>query len=194
MEQDNSTDTSVDTAKGQELTENPQRSEKEVAEYNFKRQAERVRAAGLDPAQLLGVNAKIDSAIGDDEPLTIGKLRELQRKEAQKTSIEMAEELPEGEREDVVELLTNRIVPSGNAVNDLELARAAASAEHNAKIARMAADRPEARRTASGGSQSAPVEQEFTPTEEEARHMRVFKITKEQVIAARRAHEENTRR
>jgi len=165
------------------------RTEKEKAEYSLKKNAERVKELGGEPADVLGIRPHIhvDDDITDDTPLTVGTLRKLNKDEARKTALDMASEITdEAEREEVRLALETRITPSGNAKADFDFARGAINASRNAKIASEAARKGEARRTASGGSMNARVDEEFVPTEAEKAFMRPpYNMTKEKVLAAR---------
>lgn len=167
-----------------------ERSEKEKAEYTLKKNAERVVELGGDPAETLNIRPVInlDGDLDDDRPLTVKDFRELQTQDAHKTSLQLAEELPDDERDEVKELLQNRIKPSGDAEGDLRLARAAVNAQHNAQIAEHISNRTTPKRTAAGGSLGAPAEPEFVPTPEEALFMKhPYNTSKEKILAARKA-------
>lgn len=170
-------------------SQNGKRSDKEIAEFNLKKKAEEARALGIDPASVLGIKAplKVGKELSDDTPLTIGTLRELEKQNAQTTALQMAQELPEDERDAVIDLLTNRIIPSGDAKKDFDLAHAAANSDRNAKIAQEAARGGRARRTAAGGSSNAASEAEFTPTPEEQVFMSPpYNVPKAKILADRK--------
>lgn len=165
-----------------------ERTEKEKAEFALKKNAERLAELGGDPAETLNIRqTAFNSELDDNTPLTIGSFKEMQKKDAQKSALQMANELPEDERDEVRSLLETRIVPSGNAEEDLRLARAAVNATHNAKIAEHISNRVSPKKTAAGGSSDSKVGEEFVPTPEEARFMQApYNLTKEQVLAARK--------
>lgn len=166
-----------------------EKSEKEKAEFSLKKNADRVRELGGDPADILNIRPTItlDAELDDDTPLTVGKLREVQKQDAHKTALQMAEELPDDERDDVKEILTNNIKPSGDARKDLSIARGSVNALRNARIAEEAARRGVPRRTAAGGSADPLVEEQFVPTEEEARFMRPpYNMSKDKILASRK--------
>ncbi len=170
----------------------PVRTEAETAAFNLKRQAEKAKELGLDPAEILGVKTHIetDASDEDDKPVTVGMLRDIQRTTAQKTALEMADSVTDGDtRNNVKQYLSERIKPSGDAESDFRLALAAASAPKNKQVLEELNRYTPPKRTASGGSVVAHVEEEFTPTAEEAVFMRPpYNTSKEKIIAARKAH------
>lgn len=163
-----------------------QRTPEEIAEFNLKKAADKARAAGIDPTKVLETATASEEVPDDDKPLTMKDLRAMQTADAKRSALEMAASLPETEREEVIALLETRIVPSGDAAEDLRLARSAVAADHNKQIAEDIARKPEIRRTASGGSSSVASETPFEPTESERVFMAPpYNLTKEQIIAKR---------
>lgn len=166
-----------------------ERSEKEKAEFALRKNAERLKELGGDAADVLNIRPTInlDETLDDDKPLTVKDFRELQKKDASKTALQLAEQLPEDERNEVKQLLENRIRPSGNAEEDLRLARAAVNATHNAQIVEHISNRVLPKNTAAGGSTDSKVGDEFVPTPEEARFMQPpYNLTKDKILAARK--------
>lgn len=165
------------------------RTERDKAAFNLKKRAEEAKALGIDPAELLGIRPqiKLEDELQDDEPLTVGKFRQMQKQDAKKTALQMAEELPDDERESVLDILRNRLLASGNAEADLSLARAAVNSERNTKIAEELARRGKARQTAAGGSSNVIRDEDFEPTPEEVAFMRPpYNMPKEKIIEARK--------
>lgn len=170
--------------------EKPKRDEKDTAAYNLRRNAEKAKELGLDPAEILGVKTHIETDLDDEDskPVTVGMLRNIQKQDAHKTALQRAEDITDEEtRATVKTYLSDNIKPSGDAEKDFRLALAAASAEKNkqvlAEINRMVSPK----RTASGGSMPAHIEEEFTPTNEEAVMMRPpYNLSREKIIAARK--------
>lgn len=166
-----------------------ERTEQEKAEFTLKKVAERVAELGGDPATVLGIKSqlRVDPSLPDEQPLTIKDLREIQKKDAQDSALQMADSIQdETERSSVKEILKTRIVPSGNPTADFALAQAAVNATKNARIAEEMARKSFPRRTAAGGSAPAPVADEFVPTEQEKIFMqKPYNLTKEQVLAKR---------
>src|SRR3990167_6746425 len=102
-------------------------AEKEEAEYSLKMNADRLKELGGDPNTVLGLRLKDE--LSDDTPLTIGKLKELQKEEAQKTALKMADSIEdEKDREEVKKYLNDHIKPSGDPQKDLTIAHAAVGA------------------------------------------------------------------
>ena len=166
----------------------PERTEKEKAEFSLKKNAERLRELGGNPADILGVpKVPLGDEFPDDTPLTYGKLREIQKIDSQKTALQLAEEITDDfEREQIKILLQTRIVPSGNPLADLELARSAVNAKRTAKIAEEMKRKTEPNKNAPGGSSPPKKEDEFVPTPQEAVFMRhPYNVTKEKILAAR---------
>lgn len=165
------------------------RSELEKAGFSLKKNAERLVELGGDPADVLDIHPTInlDEDLSDDKPLTVGDFRKLQKEDAHKTALQLAEDLPDDERDEVKDLLENSIKPSGDAAKDLKLARAAVNALHNAQIAEHISQRTAPKRTAAGGSSDAIIEIEFVPTPEEAVFMKPpYNMSKEKILAARK--------
>lgn len=161
------------------------RTEKEKAIFNLQKKAEEARDLGIDPAEILGTKAKIEKEEGDDVPEWY---KREQQKQAQKTALELADGLSDPDQKAlVINYLQHRIVPSGNPQDDFRLALSAASASKNKQIAEEVGRYVAPRVTAAGGSQPAKVEEEFTPTPEEARFMaHPYNTSKENIIAARK--------
>lgn len=154
----------------------------------------RATELGLDAAEILGLKTHIETNQDDEDekPVTVGMLRDLQKKDAQKTALQMADDISdEATRTTVKQSLTDRIVPSGNADEDFKFALSAASAEKNKEIRNHIATFVPPKKTAAGGSSPAHVEEEFTPTPEEQRFMqKPYNLSKEKVLEARRKNAE----
>lgn len=180
-------------AKAKAPSQESKRTEAEKAAYTLKKNAERARELGLDPAEIMGTKTHIEPNDDDedDKPVTVGMLRNIQRKDAQKTALQMADELQdEATRTIVKEYISDRIVASGDADKDFRLALAAASAEKNKQVLAEMSRLVPPKRTAAGGSSPAHVEEEFNPTPEEQYHMKHFGLSKDKVLAARKASAE----
>jgi hypothetical protein len=161
--------------------EKKERTELEKAQYNLKRQAEKLKELGGDPEAILGVERKPEDEVPE-------WFKREQAKQAQKTSLELAEQLPDEDVKSLIkEYLAHRIVPSGNPEEDFRFALNAVNALRNKQIAEEVARQITPQRTAAGGSKPATVEERFEPTPDEARLMRPpYNVTKEQILAARR--------
>lgn len=121
----------------------PKRTEAEKAIFAYKKQQESLRRLGIDPAVL--VDSPRHQEDEDDAPLTIGMFKKMQAQSASKTAKELAQNITNNAERELVEYyLENRIVPSGNAEDDLRLAQAAVNSVRNSQIATMASQRPTA--------------------------------------------------
>lgn len=167
------------------------RSEADKAAFSLKKNAERAIELGLDPAQILGVKTHIEVAADDEDskPVTVGMLRDIQKKDAQKTALQMAGEIQDEDTRDAVkEALNTRITPSGNADEDFRFALGAVSAGKNKQVIEEVTRYVAPKRTAAGGSMPAFIEEEFTPTAEEQVFMRPpYNTPLEKIKAARKA-------
>lgn len=125
--------------------------------------------------------------IDEDEPLTVGKLKELQKGESKKTALELADAIEdENERQLAKHYLETRIIPSGNPEEDVRLARAAVNAVKNARIAEEALRKGKSRSVPSAPGAPARNDPVFTPTPQEAVFMGPpYNLTKDDIIAAR---------
>lgn len=127
------------------------RTEEEKAEYTFKNIAKRLKDLGRDPAELLGVKAREEEVIDDeDKPLTKKDLESFLsqvNKPKEKTATELAYEKiqDENQRELALYYLDNVIKPSGNSDEDLRNAQAMVNAVRNQKVLEMQALKPEAK-------------------------------------------------
>lgn len=185
------TKTSEETQGSAPSQEKPKRTEEETTVYNLKKQVERAKELGLDPADLLGLKPKqikVDETLPDDTPLTIGTLKELRKVEAQKSALQMADEIhDETEREEVKRLLMTRLVPSGNATSDFVLARNAVNAERAKRITDEVARKVTTEKTAAGSSQPGNTGDDFIPTPVELVFMRPpYNVPKDKILALRK--------
>ena len=138
--------------------------------------------------QLKDLGADDEPVVEDDEqPLTRGEFKKMQAQEAQKTALQIADEIPnQTERELVKYHLENTIRSTGNPQQDLSLARSIVNDAKNRQILEEQQRKGQSSSQSSGSG--APVRHE-APTEltpEEKGMMRPpWNLTKEQVIAAR---------
>lgn len=181
----------ADADKSAAPSQESKRSEKEKAAFTLKKLGERAKELGLDPAEILGVKTHIEPAIEDEDskPVTVGMLRDIQKKDAQATALQLAESIGDEEtKQTVKQYLTDRIKPSGNSEEDFRLALAAASASKNKLVIEEMSRFVSPKRTAAGGSAQAKVEEPFTATAEEARFMQPpYNVSQEKILAARKA-------
>jgi len=103
----------------------------------------------------------------DDKPLTKGDLKRIERENAKKTALQMADDLPEDERSNVREILETRIMPSGNPAKDYQTALDLANSEKNRQLAAEAARKRTPAKHSSGTGAPPKEEDQFVPTETE---------------------------
>lgn len=163
------------------------KSEAEKAAFSLKKNAERARELGLNPEEVLGIKPSVTTDDEDDKPVTVKMLRERDAQAAQRTAVQLAEDIEDGsERGLTKHYLQNRIVPSGNPQEDLRLARSLVNSVKNGQIAKELERKPNGQSysTASGGP-GKRAEGEFKPTEQEANMMAQFGLTKKHILDAR---------
>lgn len=105
----------------------------------------------------------------DDKPITRGDLKRIEREKAKNDAIAMANNLTDpDERSKVIDYLTTRVLPSGNASADFQFALDAVNSEKNRQIAEEAArKRGNPATRSSGGGAPAKEEDQFVPTQAE---------------------------
>lgn len=154
----------------------PKRTKLEQLEYTQKRVAE----------QLAEERKKAGIEDDDNRPLTVAEFRAMQAQTAQDTALKLADAIEsEPERELVKYHLENTIKPSGDPQTDLKNARLIVNAVKNRQVAEetIRAQKP---RMAGSGAGAPPKEQrEDELTQEETLYMQAFKLSKEEVLAAR---------
>lgn len=168
------------------------RSEKEKAEFSLKKNAERVKLLGGDPLSLLGVSGDkiedFDENDEDDKPVTVGMLKKIQQQNAEKTALQLAEEISnESERELVKYHLQNSIKSSGNPTEDIKLARAIVNSVKNSQILEESARKTSAKTHSNSSGAPAKTEQVVGElSEEELLFTKPpFNLTPKQVVALR---------
>lgn len=184
-----SSQTQIDKELEKEKEKN--RSEKEKAAFSLRKNAERARQLGIDPAKELGFSGAASDGDEDDDsrPMTHGDFKRAQQEAASKTALQLAETIEDPkERELTITYLRDRIKPSGNPEEDVRFARQAVNALKSSQIIEETNRKNAPNSHASGGG--APHNQggdgDFQPSAEEANYMRPpFNMTKEQIIAAR---------
>lgn len=166
------------------------KTEKEKAEYSLKKNAQRVRELGGDPDAILGVNSKNTDDLDedDDKPITRGELKRIEQARANKSAIQLAEEIPnETERELTKYHLENSIKSTGNPAEDLKLARSIVNAVKNTKIIEEATRKGDTKNHSSSSGVDAKndiVQGELT-AQEIPFLSKPFNMTKEAIIKAR---------
>lgn len=168
-------------------------SEEEKAEFTFKKQAERLKSLGKDPASILGIQTEEEIEDEDDKPLTIGEWKRMQKETAAKTALQQAEDIQnETERELVKYHLQNTIKSTGIPAEDLKLARALVNAVKNTQIMEEVARKPVAQNHSKSSGVDAKQEHEVVLSADELAFMRPpFNMTKEQIVQAREGKQHN---
>ncbi len=169
------------------------RTEEEKATFTFQKQAERLTALGIDPANILGIKkeAPIEQS-EDDAPVTLGMLKKMQAEEAKEASSRSALQLAEGianetERELTKWHLQNTLRSTGNPSQDLELASSIVNAAKNKQIIEEVNRKTPTKQATSSGGAAPQIEQEIELTPDELSFMKApFHLSKQQIIAARK--------
>jgi hypothetical protein len=164
---------------------------KQKAENALKYNAQRLKKLGGDPEAILGLDKPEEAEDEDDKPVTLGMLRKLQQQQAEKSAMQLAEEISnETERELTKYHLQNSIKSTGNPTEDLKLARAIVNSVKNSQIAEEVVRKTNPKTYATGGAPAKEAEEDigdenFTP-DELLLMQKPFKLTKKQVLAARK--------
>lgn len=163
-----------------------QRSEKEKAEFSLRSNAKRAQELGIDPAEVLGLK-KPEIEDGDDAPATMGAVKQMLAEKEKQSAYELAEQIQDVGIRELTKLNLKKVVPSGDAKEDLRFAQMAAEAARSAQVLEEVAraGRPATHVSAAGapGAHSAP---EPELSKDEMQFLRPpFSLTKEQIIAAR---------
>lgn len=159
------------------------RTKKDKLLYTFKRVKEQLKEEGVE----LDDPEVEDDEINEDTPVTVGMLNELNKKEAVKTALELADTLTDAtERELVKYHLTETIKPSGNPQDDLGKALALVNSIKNTQLVEEISRKSDPKRFATGAGAPALSEGIFEPTPEEATFMKTMGLTKEDILKARK--------
>ncbi len=166
------------------------RTEVEKAAFSLKKNAERAKELGIDPAKVLGFDQKVETTEDneDDKPITRGEWKRMQAENASKTALQSAEEIPnETERELVKYHLQNTIKSSGNPSEDLKIARSIVNSVKNSQITQEIARKipPKQHSSASGVDPKQEQEIIFSPSELQLMGA-PFNMTKQEIIDARK--------
>lgn len=131
---------------------------------------------------------ELENEEDDTRPLTVGDFKKMQQEKVKETALELATAIEdEAERNEVTSILESRIVPSGDANEDLRLARDMVNARKNAQIAEdlLRKQNPNAHASRPGAPGYTP--DAFVPTAEEVTFMNApYNLTKEQIVEARK--------
>lgn len=163
-------------------------TEEEKAEFTFKKQAERLKALGRDPASILGIEDGEESYSDDDTPLTVGMLKRMEQEKASKTALQQADDIKSDvERELVKFHLQNTIKSTGNPSEDLKLARALVNAVKNTQIIQETTRKTPAKTHSNSSGVDGKQEETVSYTPEELAFMKPpFNATPADILAARK--------
>lgn len=154
----------------------PKRSRLETLKYN-KERLER------ELAEEMAKNGVVDD---DNRPLTVAEFKALRSQESQQTAISRANALTdENERKLTIHHLEHTIRPSGDPDADFALARSIVNSVKNGQLLEETARVQRPRSVASAPSAPPKSTQKSELTKEEQDYKMAFKLTDEQVIAAR---------
>lgn len=124
----------------------------------------------------------------EDRPITKRELEEFIRKQnAEKSAIDLASGIQDPYEKELVQYhLQNTIKSTGDAEEDLKLAKALANSVKNKKIEELSNIKPEAKSFSSASGAVIPSkEPEVTLTQEEEMFLATGKITKEEILQIR---------
>lgn len=169
---------------------NQGRTEAEKMAFNLQMNADRARKMGLDPAEVLGIKPQSSP---EGTVVTLEMLEERERAKGQKTALQLADELPdEHERNLAKKYLLEKIVPSGDAHEDLRFARLAINSLKNSTILEEVGRKgTPSRHSSSAGAPAKKVEKVPELTADEQAMLQVKGrngepiLTREEIIAAR---------
>ncbi len=163
------------------------RSEKEKAAFSLRKNAERAKELGIDPAEVLGFSTK-EVQEGDDAPATVGTVRQLLAEKERATAEQLADEITDPSERELTKLYLKRVVPSGDAQEDLRFARlAVTSAKSKQTLEEVGRISPARGHISSAGAPANKVETEVELSKEEQQFLKPpFSLTKEQVLQARK--------
>lgn len=120
-----------------------------------------------------------------DRPVTMGDLHRIEARKAAQTTAQMAEAISDPNARAAVKESLQRVVPSGDSQKDFTDAVAIANREKNSKVLEELARRGPAAHHTSGAGAPARVVDQFVPTEEEAKFMKLFGLTEADIKGAR---------
>jgi len=158
------------------------RSKKDKLLYTKKRVEEQLAELGVE-------DEDTDDDADDAAPLTRGDLKKFNVESARKKSVDIASSIQDEKERKLTLQYLERIVPSGDAEEDVRLARLAVNSVRNGmvieEIARKEAIKINQHDSAPGNPAPSP-EGVFEPSPQEASLMRPpFNLTKEDILKAR---------
>ena len=162
-------------------------TEEEKAEFTFKKQAERLKSLGKDPADILGIKTEDEIESEDNRPLTIGEYKKMMAGSVAKTALQEADSIQnETERELVKYNLENTIKSTGIPSEDLKLARALVNAVKNNQMIEEISRKAPAKTHSNSSGVDANKDREIVYTADELNMMKPpFNVTPAQILAAR---------
>ena len=109
--------------------------------------------------------SSLDNEEDDNRPMTVAEYKALEREKAKATALDLAESInDEDERSEVIEVLSKRLVPSGNADADLKEAQAIVNARKNQQLAEESLRKQAPKRNIGGSGAPHRTEEAFEPT------------------------------
>lgn len=165
----------------------PQEKAKDSLFFN----AQKAKELGIDVAEVLGIKPKEESVDEDEKPITRKEMEEMLFKAQQGQAIKTAEELAneisdETERELVKFHLDNTIKSTGDAKEDLRLARALTNSVRNTQILEEVNRKPIAKtHSSASGAGMKDVEPTVVLTAEEQAYLATGIVTKDEILLAR---------
>lgn len=164
------------------------RTEVEKAAFSLKSNANRAKELGIDVAEVLGLKTEAGE-VDKDAPLTVGMYEQMQKDRAQKTALQLADDIDDDNERDLTKhYLATRIVPSGDPQSDLRLARGMVNSVKTAQILEETARGAATTKSYASGAGAPPkiTRDSGELTADEQRFMRPpFSLSKEQIIKAR---------
>lgn len=145
--------------------------------------------------QVFGIKEESEEVDEDEKPVTRKELEQLLSKQQQAAAVRTAQELAseiadETERELTLYHIQNTIKSTGDAKEDIRLARALTNSVRNTKILEEQMRKPEAKTHSSATSiSSTKVENEIVLTPEERTYLATGVVTKEEILLARQGKE-----
>lgn len=167
------------------------KTEAEKAAFSLKKNAERAKELGIDPAEVLGLSTKVVENTDDDDntPLTRADLKRFQQDTAHKNALQLVDDISnESERELTKYHLQNSIKSTGNPAEDFRLARSLVNAAKNSKIIEEIGRKGDVKTHSNGSgvdAKNTEIQGELTPQEMPFLG-KPFNLTKEQIIKARK--------
>lgn len=125
--------------------------------------------AELDEEEGIEPTIEIDD---ENAPVTIGMLKQLRKEEAQKTALNLADEIEDIKMQELVKYhLQNTIKSSGNPKEDYNHALALVNSVKNSQILEEIARKTPTKSFSSASGAPAPIDEMFEPTEDERKLM-----------------------